>query len=797
MAEDHMDDMGQQQQQPEHPASMPVEFGNALPQHRTQNMAFSPESSGGDRGSKRARSMYLSHGTLPKTPGSSPNSKRSSYTYSTLRTPRRTRDSKCRVSLQSVVSNFAERSDRSQCLAPSAEGWPTPSDSFSVDNSSLRSNSAIHTSFASEDVIYPTPSKDASLLAMTDDATYDDDDQTAMDEGDFVGETVTPSISITSCSRDANEKRLNIVREILDTERRYVDSLSILQKMFLQPLMAAVGTSEEMLSKKMILGIFSELPGIINVNSELKKQLENRLESSPWDPCNGFIGDIFLNLAPYLKMYSSYVKNFNNALSRVTECSAKFPAFSHFIAKQHTNPELKGLRLESFLIMPVQRIPRYKMLLEELVKKTDVHHPDHETLKNSLERIAEVAVFVNEAIREHEMVQELIALQGLIHGMDEELVVPGRRLIRRGTVQKISRKRHHTRYLILLSDALIYASPGILDDYYVFHRKLDLELCEVVDVPDTPDMRNIFQIVSPDKSFAMYVDTREDKQGWIDDIGMAVQLLTTNRSTLRNELGRDNSIEKRRKMEVYSAPVWMPDDSTNNCMLCSQEFSMLKRKHHCRACGNIVCYACSSRYFIIPSLPQDKLARACDPCYERISIEGKLQVVQSPHSLFPTNYTPSPPAQQHDYHQQLQPQPQPRQPRNSSSTTSSSSSSTRRQGRPTSMVDQLWHVFGKGFADKNSSKRSLGRPFGASATEDPFAPPKHCSLCLDLFSWTKWRYLCTQCKRTVCASCTPKAGPYNICDPCYLNVDPADVVVDPKGGGWSASHHDHAMMETT
>lgn len=44
------------------------------------------------------------------------------------------------------------------------------------------------------------------------------------------------------------------------------------------------------------------------------------------------------------------------------------------------DPACHGLDLESLLILPVQRIPRYIMLLKDLYRHTPPAHPDYEHL---------------------------------------------------------------------------------------------------------------------------------------------------------------------------------------------------------------------------------------------------------------------------------------------------------------------------------------------------------------------------------------------------------------------------------
>jgi len=48
-------------------------------------------------------------------------------------------------------------------------------------------------------------------------------------------------------------------------------------------------------------------------------------------------------------------------------------------------------------------------------------------------------------------------------------------------------------------------------------------------------------------------------------------------------------------------PTWTPDDEVNECHRCGTAFTMLNRKHHCRACGKIFCGDCSAHMGSIPS----------------------------------------------------------------------------------------------------------------------------------------------------------------------------------------------------
>uniref|UniRef100_A0A671L0E3 RUN and FYVE domain-containing protein 2-like n=1 Tax=Sinocyclocheilus anshuiensis TaxID=1608454 RepID=A0A671L0E3_9TELE len=67
------------------------------------------------------------------------------------------------------------------------------------------------------------------------------------------------------------------------------------------------------------------------------------------------------------------------------------------------------------------------------------------------------------------------------------------------------------------------------------------------------------------------------------------------------------------KLSEYGGQVWLKDKDATHCKLCEKEFSISRRKHHCRNCGEIFCNACSDNELPLPASP--KPVRVCDTCH--------------------------------------------------------------------------------------------------------------------------------------------------------------------------------------
>ena len=70
---------------------------------------------------------------------------------------------------------------------------------------------------------------------------------------------------------------------------------------------------------------------------------------------------------------------------------------------------------------------------------------------------------------------------------------------------------------------------------------------------------------------------------------------------------------------------WMPDRLCKYCYSCDSPFTFLRRRHHCRICGQVFCNTCSG-YFVPASNkdPSNKtILRTCKMCFDQVTEQQK------------------------------------------------------------------------------------------------------------------------------------------------------------------------------
>ncbi|XP_025049015.1 RUN and FYVE domain-containing protein 2 isoform X3 [Alligator sinensis] len=116
------------------------------------------------------------------------------------------------------------------------------------------------------------------------------------------------------------------------------------------------------------------------------------------------------------------------------------------------------------------------------------------------------------------------------------------------------------------------------------------------------------QITSLKKEFLELQDKNRQLKKLCQDQEAALQELAYKLSEAKLKI---EDIKEANK--ALQGQVWLKDKEATHCKLCETEFSLSKRKHHCRNCGEIFCNACSDNELPLPSSP--KPVRVCDSCH--------------------------------------------------------------------------------------------------------------------------------------------------------------------------------------
>jgi len=68
----------------------------------------------------------------------------------------------------------------------------------------------------------------------------------------------------------------------------------------------------------------------------------------------------------------------------------------------------------------------------------------------------------------------------------------------------------------------------------------------------------------------------------------------------------------------FRKPRWVPDSEVTSCTKCQIYFTILFRKHHCRACGRIFCDECTNKNILLPEpFGYKEPERVCFECYTK------------------------------------------------------------------------------------------------------------------------------------------------------------------------------------
>lgn len=185
-----------------------------------------------------------------------------------------------------------------------------------------------------------------------------------------------------SAPRDHADK---LLAEILNTERSYISDLEYLQKYKIKL------QDKGQIPKSTVTTIFSNLDNLLDFQRRFLLQMEAALVIGSTIPK---LGALFLQNEAHFSVYIIFCSNYQNATKQAAKYESSFDPI---------DPNIDPVRgLQSYLIKPIQRLCKYPLFLQELIKYTDQSSSSISELKIGLDSIRRVITLVNEEKRREE-----------------------------------------------------------------------------------------------------------------------------------------------------------------------------------------------------------------------------------------------------------------------------------------------------------------------------------------------------------------------------------------------------------
>uniref|UniRef100_A0A665U8B5 FYVE, RhoGEF and PH domain-containing protein 5-like n=1 Tax=Echeneis naucrates TaxID=173247 RepID=A0A665U8B5_ECHNA len=202
-----------------------------------------------------------------------------------------------------------------------------------------------------------------------------------------------------------------------------------------------------------------------------------------------------------------------------------------------------------------------------------------------------------------------------------DLLKHGRMFVKEGTLMKVSRKSRQPRHLFLMNDIMLYTYPQ-QDGKYRLKNTLSLSGMKV-SKPVLDNVLNCLRIEVCDITITLSASSIGEREDWFHTLSRAIADHAAGLCTFGGPCS-----EAREKLWMAlgeAAPVLVPVSHVMMCMNCTSDFSLTLRRHHCNACGKVVCRACSRNRYPLKYL-KDRVAKVCDHCYAELRKRGESSV---------------------------------------------------------------------------------------------------------------------------------------------------------------------------
>ena len=335
--------------------------------------------------------------------------------------------------------------------------------------------------------------------------------------------------------------RDHALRELVETEKTYVNGLAKLIIIYMRPLRqddyGIISISDHQ-------SIFPSAVGTIyNLHNQLLAELDytfyHNTQQMDNESMTSRIGKVLIKYSELFKMYTVYLQQYERAQKALSLIRKKNKKFNKWLRTQYVKTSLSAGDLENLLILPIQRIPRYQLLLKEIIKQTEkicANHNDLNDLNKTYRQILDITQLIESKMREFDKRQKVAQIANRFGNLSaSELVTPSRFYLCESKRNEVRiYKQDGSSYniiLFLFNDCVLYGH-----DYY---------------------NDSSVSAVSFGRTNCLYF------------------------GRINNHKNRLIVLDEQQKIPY---PCFTPDDYSKNCVECNVKFTFTNRKHRMLRC---------------------------------------------------------------------------------------------------------------------------------------------------------------------------------------------------------------------
>ncbi|KAL1244990.1 Protein vav-1 [Trichinella spiralis] len=321
-------------------------------------------------------------------------------------------------------------------------------------------------------------------------------DQASDDERDQIYDHIITRASLQKEDDEfiPNDQRGYCIKELVDTERKYVNSLHMIIQKFYLPL-------KEVLSFEEHNRIFMNLPVLLPIHSAFLSEIQTALRTSQDTGGGGLsttsnvvtggplLGDVFVKYKRQLTCYSFYCSSLTRAQRTIDQLCSEKSDFRQKVLECQIEANANKFRLQDVLVVPMQRVLKYHLLLKELLKHTPIDHEERFSLQLGWDAMRDLSLYLNEVTRDCETRQIIQDIQASIVDIslhdNTELCDYGR-LLKDGEIKiasPLDDRKLKNRYIFVF-DKLLLICKHHKGGKYSYKSWLLLENYEIQDVSD-------------------------------------------------------------------------------------------------------------------------------------------------------------------------------------------------------------------------------------------------------------------------------------------------------------------------